>query len=146
MSLDLGGASGASRRDFSRLTSLPRLSFSLDADYDIKDVIGKGQYGVCRKAIRRSDGLEVAVKSISRAKLLTHQDLEEVDREIAIMRHLAGHPNIVQIYEVYEDKSYIHLVQVRPAPLSFPSPAFPVILTNSPPSPVPPQRATQKQP
>merc|ERR1711887_134516 len=28
------------------------------------------------------------------------------------MRHLAGHPNIVQIYEVYEDKSYIHLVQL----------------------------------
>ncbi|WZN60991.1 calcium-dependent protein kinase [Chloropicon roscoffensis] len=89
----------------------PRTQKSIVEDYDIKDVIGKGQYGVCRKAIRRSDGLEVAVKSISRAKLLTHQDLEEVDREIAIMRHLAGHPNIVQIYEVYEDKSYIHLVQ-----------------------------------
>merc|ERR1711970_1085678 len=80
-------------------------------DYDIKDVIGKGQYGVCRKAIRRSEGLEVAIKSISRSKLLTQQDLEDVDREIAIMRHLAVHPNIVQIIEVYEDNNYIHLIQ-----------------------------------
>ncbi|QDZ19490.1 calcium-dependent protein kinase [Chloropicon primus] len=89
----------------------PRNEKSIVAEYDIKEVVGKGQYGVCHRAIRRSDGAEVAIKSISRSKLLTRQDLEEVDREIAIMRHLAGHPNIVQIFEVYEDTSYIHLVQ-----------------------------------
>ena len=75
--------------------STPRSKENIVAAYDIKDVVGKGQYGVCRRAIRRADGLEVAIKSISRSKLLTQQDLEDVDREIAIMRHLAVHPNIV---------------------------------------------------
>ena len=91
--------------------STPRSKENIVAAYDIKDVVGKGQYGVCRRAIRRADGLEVAIKSISRSKLLTQQDLEDVDREIAIMRHLAVHPNIVQIIEVYEDNNYIHLIQ-----------------------------------
>ncbi len=42
----------------------------------------------------------MAIKSISRLKIRTVQDQEEVDREIAIMRHLAGHPNIVNIVQV----------------------------------------------
>jgi len=83
---------------------------SIVTEYDIQEVVGKGQYGVCRRGIRRSDGKEVAIKSISRLKIRTVQDQEEVDREIAIMRHLAGHPNIVNILQVYEDKSYIHIV------------------------------------
>ena len=57
-----------------------------------------------------SDNKEVAIKSISKLKIRTKADKDEVDREIAIMRHLVGHPNIVSIIEVYEDKSYIHLV------------------------------------
>ena len=33
--------------------------------------------------------------------------------EIAIMSYLAGHPNIVQIQDVYETEDYIFLVRGR---------------------------------
>ena len=34
----------------------------------------------------------------------------DVQREIQIMLHLAGHPNVVQLTGAYEDKQNIHLV------------------------------------
>lgn len=39
----------------------------------------------------------------------TPDDIEDVRREIAIMKHL-DHPNIVKLNEVYEDKKFVHLV------------------------------------
>ena len=93
-----------------KMTSPNISTNSIVSEYDILEVVGKGQYGVCRKGIRRIDGKEVAIKSISKMKIISEQDQKEVEREIAIMRHLAGHPNIVQIFNVFEDKSYIHIV------------------------------------
>lgn len=31
-------------------------------------------------------------------------------KEIEVMYHLRGHPNIVELHEVYEDRNNIHLV------------------------------------
>lgn len=41
--------------------------------------------------------------------LRTPDDIEDVRREIAIMKHL-DHPNVVKLNEVYEDKKFVHLV------------------------------------
>ncbi len=82
----------------------------LTEDYDVHEVLGKGQYGVCRRACSRATRAEVAVKSISKLKIRTDKDKQEVEQEIAIMRHLAGHPNVVRLFDVYEDAGHIHLV------------------------------------
>lgn len=52
-----------------------------------------------------------ACKSISKKKLHTRDDVEDVRREVAIMHHLNGHPNIVVLKGAYEDKEDVHLVQ-----------------------------------
>ena len=49
----------------------------------------------------------VAVKSIDKSKVTCSGDLS---REIEMMASLAGHPNIVQLYEVFDDRRYTHLV------------------------------------
>ena len=52
----------------------------------------------------------------SRARLgtlRTAEDVEDVRREVQIMHHLEGHPNIVKIVGAFEDKHSVHLV--RPA-------------------------------
>jgi serine/threonine protein kinase len=53
-----------------------------------------------------------ACKSISKQrKIITTQDAEDVRREIGIMYHLNGHPNICELKGVYEDKANVHLVR-----------------------------------
>ena len=58
----------------------------------------------------KATGLPYACKSISKRKLTTKDDIEDVRRDIEILLHLSGHQNIVQMYGAYEDKSYIHVV------------------------------------
>ncbi|KAL0316827.1 UNVERIFIED_CONTAM: Calcium-dependent protein kinase [Sesamum radiatum] len=51
-----------------------------------------------------------ACKSISKKKLRTRVDIEDVRREVEIMRHLPKHPNIVSLKDTYEDDNAVHLV------------------------------------
>lgn len=48
--------------------------------------------------------------SIAKRKLLTEEDVEDVRREIQIMHHLAGHPNVISIKGAYEDAVSVHVV------------------------------------
>jgi serine/threonine protein kinase len=43
----------------------------------------------------------------------TKEDSEDVEREVAIMYHLGGHDNIVNLKQAYEDKNNVQLVRVR---------------------------------
>ncbi|KAL0335664.1 UNVERIFIED_CONTAM: Calcium-dependent protein kinase, partial [Sesamum radiatum] len=52
----------------------------------------------------------LACKSISKKKLRTLVDIEDVRREVAIMSSLPEHPNIVKLRATYEDNEAVHLV------------------------------------
>lgn len=41
---------------------------------------------------------------------MSKEELEDVRREVQIMHHLAGQPNIVELKGAYEDKQAVHLV------------------------------------
>ncbi|KAJ9524482.1 hypothetical protein QJQ45_019557, partial [Haematococcus lacustris] len=79
-------------------------------DYELGEELGQGQFGTVRVAVSLTSGDKVACKSIPKRKLLLAADLEDVRREVQIMRHLAGHPNIIQLIAVYEDSLMVHLV------------------------------------
>ncbi|RWW10755.1 hypothetical protein GW17_00025689 [Ensete ventricosum] len=51
-----------------------------------------------------------ACKSISKRKLRTAVDVEDVRREVAIMRHLPKSPSIVSLRDAREDDGAVHLV------------------------------------
>ncbi|KAL3683798.1 hypothetical protein R1sor_001820 [Riccia sorocarpa] len=72
--------------------------------------LGQGQFGTTYLCIEKSTGKEYACKSIAKRKLISQEDVEDVRREIQIMHHLSGHPNIVMIKGAYEDSSSVHLV------------------------------------
>uniref|UniRef100_A0A7S2QUB8 Calcium-dependent protein kinase n=1 Tax=Chlamydomonas chlamydogama TaxID=225041 RepID=A0A7S2QUB8_9CHLO len=78
--------------------------------YTFDKVLGKGNFGVVHLVFDKKTGAPYACKSISKRKLLTPDDVEDVRREVQILLHLSGHKNIVQLYGAYEDKNYIHLV------------------------------------
>ncbi|KAJ8763662.1 hypothetical protein K2173_003134 [Erythroxylum novogranatense] len=78
--------------------------------YTMGKELGRGQFGVTYLCTENSTGKQYACKSISKRKLVTKNDKEDMRREIAIMQHLSGQPNIVEFRGAYEDKQSVHLV------------------------------------
>ncbi|KAJ6736440.1 SERINE/THREONINE-PROTEIN KINASE [Salix viminalis] len=77
--------------------------------YDIDKELGRGQFGKTYLCIEKSTGRKYACKSISRRKLVKAKDIEDVRREILILQHLTGQPNIVEFKGAYEDEQNLHL-------------------------------------
>ncbi|KAB2062316.1 hypothetical protein ES319_A10G145200v1 [Gossypium barbadense] len=78
--------------------------------YEIGKKLGIGEFGVTHQCFDLETGEAFACKKIAKAKLRTEVDLEDVRREVEIMRHLPKHPNIVTFREAFEDKEAIYLV------------------------------------
>ena len=76
--------------------------------YDSGDVIGKGKFGVVKKAIDRKSGKTVAVKIINQADA-TRNDLELHKREIDILK-ICKHPNIIHLIDLYETHTTKYIV------------------------------------
>jgi len=79
-------------------------------DYEIGRILGKGTFGTTYLATKRGTSDQYAVKVISKRKLSSPEEIEDVKREVQIMHHLAGHANVVHLHGVYEDKSNVCLV------------------------------------
>lgn len=73
----------------------PPGAHSVDQDYELGKVLGKGAFGTVRLATSKATGEKLACKSIAKAKLVCREDVQDVQREVAIMNHVAGHPNVV---------------------------------------------------
>ncbi|KAJ6684704.1 SERINE/THREONINE-PROTEIN KINASE [Salix purpurea] len=78
--------------------------------YDLDKELGRGQFGTTYLCTEKATRRKYACKSISRGKLVTERDIEYVRREILILQHLAGQPNIVEFRGAYEDKENLHVV------------------------------------
>lgn len=82
----------------------------LKEHYDLGDKLGHGQFGTTFLCIEKATGKKYACKSIAKRKLLTPEDVEDVRREIQIMHHLSGNPNVISIKAAYEDAVGVHVV------------------------------------
>lgn len=56
--------------------------------------VGRGQFGITRQCIERKTGKVHACKLIAKSRL---QPNDYILREVQIMHHLVGHPNVVSI-------------------------------------------------
>ncbi|XWS60623.1 hypothetical protein CRYUN_Cryun07bG0051500 [Craigia yunnanensis] len=72
--------------------------------------LGRGEFGITFLCTDRETREGLACKSISKRKLRTDIDIEDVRREVAIMSTLPEHPNIVKLKATYEDNENVHLV------------------------------------
>ncbi|CAO2820251.1 unnamed protein product [Amaranthus hypochondriacus] len=89
---------------------LGRKTGNLKETFSLGRKLGQGQFGTTFLCIEKSTGKEFACKSIAKRKLTTSDDVEDVRREIQIMHHLAGHPNVINIIGAYEDAVAVHVV------------------------------------
>ncbi|MED6122341.1 Calcium-dependent protein kinase 17 [Stylosanthes scabra] len=80
------------------------------ATYSMGKELGRGQFGVTHLCTHKVTGKQYACKTIAKRKLSNKEDIEDVRREVQIMHHLTGQPNIVELMGAYEDKQSVHLV------------------------------------
>ena len=82
--------------------------------FELLEVLGDGLTSVVRRCINRTTSQEYACKIIDVSdKYDMHEGLtlvEQVHREIEILRRLQGHPYIIELIESYETSNYIFLV------------------------------------
>ena len=82
----------------------------IKSSYTLGKELGRGQFGVTHLCTQKATGLQFACKTIAKRKLVNKEDIEDVRREVQIMHHLTGQPNIVELKGAYEDKHSVHLV------------------------------------
>ncbi|XP_028805795.1 calcium-dependent protein kinase 11-like [Neltuma alba] len=92
------------------LPVLPYQTPRLRDHFLIGKKIGQGQFGTTYLCTQKSTGKLFACKSIPKRKLLCKEDYEDVWREVQIMHHLSGQPNVVQIQGTYEDYLFVDIV------------------------------------
>ncbi|KAJ4963583.1 hypothetical protein NE237_023522 [Protea cynaroides] len=81
--------------------------------YELGDEVGRGHFGyTCAAKFKKGElkGQQVAVKVIPKAKMTTAIAIEDVRREVKILRALTGHGNLVQFYDAYEDHDNVYIV------------------------------------
>ncbi|KAJ6811913.1 serine/threonine-protein kinase PEPKR2 [Iris pallida] len=76
----------------------------IEHEYVLGVPIGRGKFGSVRLCRSKSTGEEFACKTLKK------NGEESVHREMEIMQHLSGHPNVVALKAVFEDSDSFHLV------------------------------------
>uniref|UniRef100_A0A7N0U992 non-specific serine/threonine protein kinase n=1 Tax=Kalanchoe fedtschenkoi TaxID=63787 RepID=A0A7N0U992_KALFE len=83
------------------------------ARFELGKEVGRGHFGhtCCAKGKRGElKGQPVAVKIISKDKMTTAIAIEDVRREVKILKALAGHNNLIRFYESFEDANNVYIV------------------------------------
>ncbi|RDX84263.1 CBL-interacting serine/threonine-protein kinase 10, partial [Mucuna pruriens] len=77
--------------------------------YELGRLLGQGTFGKVYYARSTITNQSVAIKMIDKDKIMRTGQVEQIRREISVMR-LARHPNIIQLFEVMANKSKIYFV------------------------------------
>ncbi|KAH7289762.1 hypothetical protein KP509_30G018000 [Ceratopteris richardii] len=88
-------------------------SRSFSSKYELGQEVGRGHFGhTCFARVKKGElkGQAVAVKVISKSKMTTAIAIEDVKREVKILRALSGHENLVQFYDACEDNNNVYIV------------------------------------
>lgn len=78
--------------------------------YILGKELGRGEFGITYLCTDRESQDRLACKSISKRKLKTRVDIDDVRREVVIMHHLPPHAHLIGLKGVYEDENAVHLV------------------------------------
>ncbi|OMO56018.1 hypothetical protein COLO4_35823 [Corchorus olitorius] len=83
------------------------------AKYKLVQKFGRGSLGHVFSGRARKGELKdqpVAVKIISKAKMKTTLYIEDVRREVKILKALSGHKHLLKFYDAFEDDKYVYIV------------------------------------
>jgi calcium-dependent protein kinase len=76
--------------------------------YKIGKTLGEGAYGKVYQVQHRTTGMIRGMKAIKKKSVLKEEQ-EKLFSEVSILKDL-DHPNIVKLYELYQDENYYYLI------------------------------------
>ncbi|XP_074263645.1 CBL-interacting serine/threonine-protein kinase 8 [Silene latifolia] len=77
--------------------------------YEIGRTIGEGTFAKVKFAQNTETGESVAMKVLDRSAILKHKMVEQIKREISIMK-LVRHPHVVRLHEVIASRTKIYII------------------------------------
>ncbi|XWS48636.1 hypothetical protein CRYUN_Cryun13aG0093200 [Craigia yunnanensis] len=86
---------------------------NLGAKFELGKEIGRGHFGhTCWAKGKKGElkGHSVAVKIISKAKMTTAISVEDVRREVKILKALSGHKHMIKFHDAFEDANNVYIV------------------------------------
>jgi len=83
---------------------------TINSKYELKDIIGSGSFATVKKAVRKSDGAEFAIKIIDTSKFHFNEVAKiGFKREIELLQKL-HHKNIIKFCECIQEGEKVYLV------------------------------------
>jgi len=73
---------------------------SAESKYTLKEVLGKGRYGIVKVCIDNETGIHYACKLID-GKAMKSASI--IDDEVAKLQEVREHPNVIQFYDFFKD-------------------------------------------
>nr|XP_010924071.1 CBL-interacting protein kinase 8 isoform X1 [Elaeis guineensis] len=77
--------------------------------YEVGRTIGQGTFAKVKFAQNTETGESVAMKVLDRATIIKHKMVDQIKREIFIMK-LVRHPHVVRLYEVLASRTKIYII------------------------------------
>ncbi|CAN4096541.1 unnamed protein product [Withania somnifera] len=78
--------------------------------YEVGRTIGEGTFAKVKFARNTETGENVAIKVLAKSTILKHSMVEQIKREISIMK-IVRHPCIVRLHEVLASQTKIYIIQ-----------------------------------
>ena len=76
--------------------------------YEVTSKLGNGKFGLVKLGINKQTRKKVAIKIMAKMDM-NKEDLELVKTEIEILK-ICQHPNIIHLYEVFENENYFYII------------------------------------
>ncbi len=76
--------------------------------YEVKQKVGKGKFGLVKLGLNKETKKPVAIKIMAK-KNMDKSDMEFAKVEIDILK-IGQHPNIIKLYDVFENENYIYII------------------------------------
>lgn len=76
-------------------------------NFNLKEVLGKGSFGVVYRARSKLTNNNYAIKCIDKSKVI--EDLSSIERELIILMNIK-HENIMKFYNYFEDEKRFYIV------------------------------------
>ena len=76
--------------------------------YDVKQKLGNGKFGLVKLGVNKQTKEKVAIKIMNKSKM-DSSDIELMRTEIEILK-ICQHPNIIRLYDIFENIDYIYII------------------------------------
>ncbi|KAI1718149.1 protein kinase domain-containing protein [Ditylenchus destructor] len=85
----------------------------LEQYYDVEEEMGSGQFAVVKKVVKRATGEQFAAKYIKKRRYANSRRgvaRLHIEREVEVLRSIGGHPNVIELFEVFETPNEVILI------------------------------------